>query len=146
MLRPQVLEAIAAEGFAYDHSPVATPFLWTKLHNVPIWGWLNEIWPTITDVSQPYTVVTATTPIIEVPDNGALAGYTSAAQMVEMFQHNKAVYLRDPSKNVVIEFGFHQELGKRDLPDLTSGLEQIYAIAKAENLPIESITSAGLRP
>ena len=141
MLRQSVRDAIAAEGITRDHSDVATTFLAYKLQGSLLWGWLQELWPNTTDIAQPYVLPTSTTPLIEVPDNGALAGYTNAAQMVEMFQHNKAVYLADPSKNVVLSFGFHQELSKRDLPDLMGGLQKIYEVCAAENLPLESVTS-----
>lgn len=144
MAKPAVRDAIAAEGLKYEHSAVPTVFLAPKLANQPVYGWLSELWSGTTDLSQPYTIPTASAPLTEVPDNGALADYVSTQQMVDVFHANKAAFLRDRRKNVVVSFGFHHETAASYLPLLEAALTSMYAEAKAENLPLESATSEAL--
>lgn len=144
MAKPNVRDAIAAEGLEYEHSAVPTDFLKPKLGNTPVYGWLSELWQGTTNVSQPYTITTASKPLIEVPDNGALADYVSTQQMMETFEANKTAFLRDRSKNVVVSVGFHEETAASYLPQLEAALEKMYAEAKLERIPFESVTSEAL--
>ncbi len=144
MARTNVRDAIAAEGLKYEHSAVPTVFLEPKLRGTPIYSWLDELWRGTTNVSQPYTLVTATTPLTEVPDNGALADYVSTQQMMDTFEVNKAAFLADRSKNRVVSIGFHEETAATYLPQLEAALVRMYDEARAENIPFESVTSTAL--
>lgn len=144
MAKTTVRDAIAAEGLAYEHSAVPTVFLQPKLGTTPVYGWLSELWQGTTNVSQPYTLATATTPLTEVPDNGALADYVSTQQMMDVFEANKAAFLRDRRQNVVVSVGFHEETAASYLPQLEAALTRMYDEAKAENIPFESVTSEAL--
>lgn len=144
MAKPNVRDAIAAEGLKYEHSAVPVTFLQAKLGNMPIYGWLSDLWKGTTNVSQPYSLATASTPLLEVPDNGALADYVSTQQMMDTFEANKAAFLRDRSKNVVVSVGFHEETASSYVPQLEAALQKMYDEAKAENLPFESVTSEAL--
>lgn len=141
MAKLPVREAVAAEGIRYEHSAVPTVFLQPKLGTMPVYGWLSELWQGTTNVSQPYAINTATTPLTEVPDNGALADYVSAQQMIDTFEANKAAFLQDRKKSVVFSIGFHQETAATCLPQLEEALTRIYAETKAENIPFENVTS-----
>ena len=141
MAKQTVRDAIAAEGLSYEHSAVPTVFLQEKLGNMPVYSWLDELWSGTTHVSQPYVMTTATTPLTEVPDNGALADYVSTQQMVDTFEANKAVFLQDRKKNVVVSVGFHEETAATYLPQLEAALTRMFDEAKAEKLPFESVTS-----
>lgn len=141
MAKDAVREAVAAEGLLYEESAVPTTFLQPKLQGTPVLGWLGELWEGTTETSQPYTIATSAGELIEVPDNGALADYVSADQMVGTFEANKAVWLRDRRKNVVVSIGFHHETAAQYLPELEGALERIYEIAARERLPLESVTS-----
>ncbi|MBS2015543.1 MAG: hypothetical protein JST00_21835 [Deltaproteobacteria bacterium] len=145
MAKQSVRDAIAAEGIAYEHSAVPTAFLQPKLASYPVYGWLSELWAGTTPLSQPYRVPAsangAPRSLVEVPDNGALADYVSTEQMVDVFHANKAEYLRDKRRNVVVSFGFHEETAATYLPQLEGALSRIYEEARAENLPLESVTS-----
>jgi hypothetical protein len=145
MAKPNVRDAIAAEGLTYEHSAVPTVFLQPKLGTTPVYGWLSELWQGTTNVSQPYTIATASTPLTEVPDNGALADYVSTQQMMDTFEANKSAFLGDRKKNVVVSVGFHEETAASYLPQLEAALERMYAEAKAEGLPFESVTSEALK-
>jgi hypothetical protein len=144
MAKTNVRDAIAAEGLTYEHSAVPTVFLQPKLGTTPVYGWLSELWQGTTSISQPYTITTASTPLTEVPDNGALADYVSTQQMMDTFEANKAELLKDRKKNVVVSVGFHEETAATYLPQLEAALERMYAEAKAENIPFESVTSTAL--
>jgi hypothetical protein len=146
MAKTTVRDAIAAEGMTYDHSAVPTVFLEPQLGTRPLYGWLSELWQGTSNVSQPYSLATSTTALTEVPDNGALADYVSTDQMMDTFEANKAAFLRDRRKNVVVSVGFHQETAARFLPQLEAALTRMYEEARAEKIPLESVTSEALRP
>jgi hypothetical protein len=144
MAKPNVRDAIAAEGLTYEHSAVPTVFLKPKLGTTPIYSWLSELWQGTTNISQPYTLATSTTPLTEVPDNGALADYVSTEQMMDTFEANKAAFLADRTKNVVVSVGFHEETAASYVPQLEAALQRMYDEAKAANIPFESVTSEAL--
>jgi len=148
MAKQSVRDAIAAEGIKYEHSAVPTVFLQPKLASYPVYGWLSELWQGTTSLSQPYRISAnagdaggVPKQLVEVPDNGALADYVSVQQMVDVFHANKAEYLRDKRRNVVVSFGFHEETAATYLPQLEGALTKMYEEARAENIPLESVTS-----
>ena len=144
MAKPNVRDAVAAEGLTYEHSAVPTVFLKPKLGTMPVYSWLSDLWQGTTNVSQPYTIATTTTPLTEVPDNGALADYVSTEQMMDTFEANKAAFLADRKKNVVVSVGFHEETAASYIPQLEAALQRMYDEAKAEKIPFESVTSEAL--
>ncbi len=144
MTKTTVRDAIAAEGMTHEHSAVPTVFLQPKLANVPLYGWLSELWEGTTSASQPYLMPTSSASLVEVPDNGALADYVTADDMVGTFETNKTAYLANRRRNTVVSIGFHQETAARYLPELEAALERIYATATAERLPLESVTSEAI--
>ncbi len=146
MAKENVREAIAAEGFLYEESAVPSAFLAPKLSSYPLHGWVDELWRGTTETSQPQALATPAGSLTEIPDNGALADYATADQMVATFEANKATWLRDRRRNVVVSIGFHQETASQYLPQLESALERIYEIAARERLPLVSITSDAVRP
>jgi len=150
MAKQSVRDALAAEGITYDHSAVPAAFLAPKLASYPVHGWLAELWQGTTPTSQPYELPAfadgASRDLVEVPDNGALADYVTAAQMVEVFHQNRDAFLRDKKKNVVVSIGFHTETASTYLPQIESALTAILEEAKADRLPLESVTSSSLTP
>jgi hypothetical protein len=144
MAKPVVRDAIAAEGLRYEHSAVPTVFLQPQLGTMPIYGWLSDLWKGTTNTSQPYSIATSSTPLLEVPDNGALSDYVSSQQMVDTFEANKAAFLADRSKNVVVSIGFHEETAASYAPRLEAALQRIYDEVKGQGLPLESVTSEAL--
>jgi len=143
--KPAVRDAVAAEGLTYEHSEVPVAFLEAKLGGLPLFAWLSEVWPTATPLSQPHFLPTSTTSLVEVPDNGALADYVVAQQMIDVFEKNKAELLRRRTQQSrVVSIGFHQETAAMFLPQVTLALDKILAEVATENLPFESVTSASL--
>lgn len=141
MAKESVREAVAAEGLLYEESAVPTSFLAPKLQGRPILDWLDELWAGTTETSQPYEIATPAGPLTEVPDNGALADYVSADQMIATFEANKREWLRDRRKKVVVSVGFHHETAAQYLPALEAALARMYEIAETEHLPLESVTT-----
>jgi hypothetical protein len=123
---------------------VPTVFLQPKLSTYPVYGWLSELWQGTTQTSQPYKMPAAARELVEVPDNGALADYASSQQMMDVFHANKAKFLEDRRRNVVVSVGFHEETAAQYLPVLEDALTKMYAEARAEGLPLESVTSEAL--
>lgn len=147
MAKENVREAIAAEGLTYEESAVPAEFLAPKLRQYPIQGWLSELWAGTTQTSQPYRIATPAGELVEVPDNGALADYVTADQMVAAYQANKAEWQRNNrTKNVVVSIGFHQETAATYLPQLETALQRIYDDAQSSRVPLESITTEQLAP
>lgn len=145
MAKDTVREAVAAEGLVYEESAVPTDFLAPQLKGRPIFSWLGELWKGTTELSQPYTISTPAGSLVEVPDNGALADYVTADQMVATFQANKAAFSKDRKKNVVVSLGFHHETAARYVPELEKALKRIEEIALREKLPFESVTTEAIR-
>lgn len=141
MAKTTVRDAIAAEGLTYEHSAVPTVFLQPKLGTTPVYGWLSELWQGTTSISQPYSLPTASRPLVEVPDNGGLADYVDANGMMDVFHANKAEFLKDRRKNVIVSVGFHTETAASYLPQLTTALAKMFDEARAEAIPFESVTS-----
>jgi hypothetical protein len=141
MARQSVRDAVAAEGITYEHSAVPAVFLRPKLGSYPVHGWLSELWQGTTETSQPYRMPALERELVEVPDNGCLADYVSAEQMVDVFHANKAAWLADKRRNVVVSIGFHTETAARYLPALEDALARIHEEAKVERLPLVSVTS-----
>lgn len=141
-----VRDAIAAEGIRVDSSAVPAEFLAPKLGAYPVHAWLSELWQGTTPTSQPYRLPSAAGDVVEVPDNGALADYMTAQQMVDVYEQCKAEFLRDRRRKVVVSIGFHQETAARYLPELEGALARIYESAEREGIPIESVTSEKITP
>ncbi|MDB4998845.1 MAG: hypothetical protein JWM74_6277 [Myxococcaceae bacterium] len=141
---PTVREAIAAEGFRSDNSAVPATFLQSEIGTLPLHRWVADLWAGTTSTTQPYKITTPAGTIAEVADNGALSDYMTAKEMQDVYEANKRTYLANPSKNVVISIGFHQETAARFLPILTQALDGIFAAAKLDGVPIVSVTSETL--
>jgi hypothetical protein len=93
-----VLKALVSAGHVADSSACNWARLeeWEHVAGAQLFAWNREHWATIDDTSQPYYPSTTdilssagpTLPILEVPDNGALVDYVSAAEMIDMFRRN----------------------------------------------------------
>lgn len=144
MAKPNVRDAVAAEGLTTEESAVPVQFLQPKLGNMPVYQWLGDLWQGIGPTSQPFAIETASSPLLEIPDNGCLADYVSAEQMVDVYQANKKAWLADRSKDVVVSIGFHEETAADYLPVLEDALSRILADAKASRVPLVSVTSEAI--
>jgi len=119
-----VLNALATEGFVVDSSEV--PIDWLGGY----FGDVQDLWPNATRVSQPYRLEAG---LVEVPDNGCLADYATADDMVATFHE---VSKASRGKPMVLTLGFHQETAAKFLPRLRSALLEIELRAAAQRIPL----------
>ncbi|MBA2540064.1 MAG: hypothetical protein H0V17_10555 [Deltaproteobacteria bacterium] len=93
-----VLEALSVAGHVTDSSGCNWARIeeWENHPGADLFPWNREHWSSIDDTSQPYypsaddlqADAAPHLPILEVPDNGALVDYVSAAEMIAMFRAN----------------------------------------------------------
>lgn len=147
MSRPSVREALTAEGIVRDTSDVATRFLVDELgFSAPLYRWLSrELWPNTTSSSQPYYMKTEHGPLLQIPDNGALADYVTGEEMLEVYKACLAYKRKNPEEHVTMSFGFHTESATRFLPRLARGLQLIYAQAKKDKIKVMARTSEQIK-
>ena len=145
MAKENVRQALVVNGIVWDSSAVPQPFLAGELQGLPVLSWLGELWSNTSAASQPYKISTPAGILNEVPDNGALADYMTSDEMLGVFQQAKARYLQNRSQVQVVSIGFHQETAARYLPRVQDALTRILVIAKAEKIPVSTVTTADLR-
>jgi hypothetical protein len=118
-----VLDALVAEGFTVDSSEVPH----TSLDH---FGDVKELWPDTSWVSQPYRA----RGLVEVPNNGCLADYVTAEEMVDNYL---ALVESAGDGTVVLSLGFHQETAAKFLPRLRSALLEMELLAATRRVPLE---------
>lgn len=112
MATPNVLEAIRAEGFDVDSS--ATDGTWhDELNGLRLQRRIPEVWPEVTARSQPYRIDTPAGPVLEMPDTCALADYVTPDEMVRHIREAVERLQQDPSRDVFVHIGLHQETAHR---------------------------------
>lgn len=135
------LKALASAGYVADTSANN----WARMeeweppnggfnYNGVLWEWNKSNWSSINDTSQPYwpseaDVLVPGTPhvgLLEVPDNGIMVDYVSAAEMIEILEKNwDGSWLGEP---VNFSIGFHPTPRLRNYKtDLTGILNYIDA-------------------
>lgn len=150
MGRNSVLIALAREGFLRDSSAVATAHFDDEFFTDTIWyQWLNELWPNIGLHSQPFNKTLKDgdemRTILEIPDNGALADYVRANQMVQVYEDCLDYKRKHPGEHVTMNFGFHDVNAFRYLERVTDGLRLIQARAKKDKIKIVPVTSETMK-
>jgi hypothetical protein len=145
MASPSVREALTAEGITVDSSAANVNLLADELVGLPVVGWLRNLWGSITTTSQPYSIATRAGTLKEIPDNGALADYVTAAEMVTVFQAHKARWKANPRATTVMSIGFHQETAKTYLPRVQGAITRIRQIAAAEKIPVAFVTTTAVK-
>ncbi len=103
---PKVLEAIRDEGFTVDSS--ATDFGRINIGKDEFLGKrLQKVWPTINAGSQPY-VISEVGNLLEMPI-AAIADYSTATQIVSVFEAAHARLHAAPGRDVFVVLAFHEE-------------------------------------
>ena len=131
-----VLDALALEGFKVDSSSVPPRFLAGEIGSSNLFGWVQKLWSEITPTSQPSWVKTSSQPLLEVPDNGALADYMTSQEMVEVFMLALDKWKKNPSQNILVQIGFHQETAGQYLGRVRGAIREILRIAEENRLPL----------
>jgi hypothetical protein len=121
MAASHVREALFDEGMLIDSSAVPADFLEGEIGHLPLHDWVTALWEGTDASSQPYPLDGLT----EVPDNGALADYVTADEMLSVYEQAKEQLAADPERDVLVNIGFHQETAAEYLPRISDALERM---------------------
>lgn len=121
MASADVTAALAHQGFRMDYSAVPAYLLAGGLAGQPLLEWVTNLWKGIDEYSQPYWLDSG---ILEVPDNGALADYVDAAQMIAIIKRHVEKALASGKSELVV-IGYHQETAGYYLDRIRKTLEFI---------------------
>ncbi len=144
MAKDNVRSALAAQGFVTENSAVPSEYLASEIGDLPLFTWVDELWQGTTAASQPHELETEHGPILEIPDNGALADYMLPAEMVDVFHEAREALEADPKKDVVVSIGFHQETAAKYLPRVDEALDVILKESEDDAVPLRFVTAADL--
>lgn len=141
MATPRVLEAIRGEGFTIDSS--ATDGRWhDELTGYALRARIPEVWPGVSEETQPYRIATAAGVVLEMPDTGALADYVTVDEMVAHVRR-AAARLR-PGQDLFVHVGFHQETAARYAARVSQALREL-ARDPALPLAVETLSDSAAR-
>lgn len=139
---PTVTSALILEGFKLDASALNRRFIQERWGESPLFGRVSELWRDIDDVSQPYLQTTEDGSILQAPNNGCLADYTSPQDIFEVFQSLVAFGESQQVQELILSIGFHQETAKLYLGRLEEGLEKIITYGAEKGIPVGFVNSA----
>ncbi|MBQ49264.1 MAG: hypothetical protein CMP10_17940 [Zetaproteobacteria bacterium] len=132
---PNVLEALAAEGFIWDCSAAWIEPLQQRWGKYYLYDRNSELWPGVNQLSQPWEISTPAGPLQEIPNNGCLADYVSADCILDSFQKNVDLKsVEDQPK--VLSIGFHQETAEKFLHVLDEAIPRLYQEARRQGVVI----------
>ncbi len=138
---PEVLHAVRAEGFDIDSS--STDGSWHgELRGRRLHRRIFEVWPSVTRYSQPFTIATPAGQVLEMPDTGALADYVTAAEMEGHLRDAVARLASNPTRDVFVHFGFHQETAARYASRVSEALAAVRADTDPALLVFETLSAS----
>ncbi len=136
MSGPRVQAALARNAFSVDCSAVDPQLSMRRFGDIPLCRWLAQLWPTIEETSQPYRVTTQEGDLWQVPNNAGLVDYTTADELMSIFENNVARWRPTDRKPQIISTGFHQETARKFLERLDEAIPRMRRIAAEGNLPL----------
>lgn len=136
MASQNVLDALSAEGFLLDSSSVPAEFLASEIGETDLYRWVAQLWKGTTPLSQPHYLNTATSRILEMPDNGALADYMKASEMVQVYKTAAAKWKAHPDQDIWVHIGFHQETASTYLSRVAQAVREIKSYSEQNGLPL----------
>ena len=126
---PKLQAALEANRFSWDSSYIDANLLTTRWHkNSTMVRLLKQLHPHSTPVEQPFALSVG---LMEYPNNAALADYTSAKHLVQLFEQ-----LLTAQKPVMV-LGFHQETAADHLVQLERAIPHMEKLARQKNVRIE---------
>lgn len=129
---PKLSAALIERQFVWDSSTIAADLLTTRWHiESPLVRMLKGLHPESTALDQPYQV---NAQLMEYPNNGALADYTTTKQIVSLFED-----LLKHDRQVMV-LGFHQETAVDYLPRLIDAIPKMQAIAQKRGISLQWVT------
>jgi hypothetical protein len=136
MCGPKVQAALVRNGFAFDCSAVDPQLSIRRFGDIPLNRWLLELWPMISETSQPYELTTAAGPLWEIPNNAGLVDYTSTEDLENTVLRSVARWREAPDRPRIISTGFHQETARRYLDRLEHAIGLMRRLAEQQSLPL----------
>lgn len=126
---PKLAAALKANGFRLDSSRTDPKFLAERWGgSSPLVQLLSQLHPDGSALDQPYELLPG---LMELPNNGSLADYTSAAQILEIFRTLLA------NRKSVMVLGFHQETAFNFLSHLEDAIPLMEKEAQAAGVVLE---------
>lgn len=126
---PKLAAALKANGFKLDSSRTDPKFLAERWGgSSPLVLLLNQLHPDGSALDQPFELLPG---LMELPNNGSLADYTSTAQILETFRILLA------NRKTVMVLGFHQETAFNFLSHLEDAIPLMEKEAQAAGVALE---------
>ena len=126
---PKLAAALRANGFKVDSSRTDARFLTQKWGDAsPIVRMVGALHPGSSVLDQPYELLPG---LMELPNNGSLADYTTTVQIMEAFRT-----LLEEKKRVMV-LGFHQETAFDFLDHLEAAIPQMEAATREAGVRLE---------
>lgn len=120
--------ALEKNGFVWDSSNIDPQLLLSRWHiSSPLIQFLQTLHAESHLHSQPYPL---TSTLMEYPNNGGLADYTSSKQILDIFK--SIVY----AQGTVLVLGFHQETAADYLPNLIDAIPKLEIEAKHQGVTL----------
>ncbi|SMF79653.1 hypothetical protein [Pseudobacteriovorax antillogorgiicola] len=138
---PSVIEALIDNGFRLDASAVNRRFIKRRWGTSPLYKRLSELWDDISDTSQPYYQQSEEGRILQVPNNGCLADYTSPKDILKVFEANLQEAKKNPAQTKYVSIGFHQETANKFLPNIEKGIRLIMEKADKTGAKLSFVAS-----
>lgn len=132
---PNVFTALSSCGFTLDCSCANTEIT-KRTPSDSLRNMLLDLWPSSNALSQPYQITTPKGALWELPNNGALADFISADEMMAIFTELLAHRNNSSSAPVYFSIGFHQESAFAYLDRIDQVVRNIKEIATDENIPL----------
>ena len=136
MAGQNVFNALTKNGFKLDASAANVRFVKKRFGDVSFVREISELWSKIDDCSQPYKMSTANGELWQLPNNGCLADYTTAEDILEVFDKNVRNWQQCQEKPVFISIGFHQETACKFLDRVDDAVTAIKEISWKQSLPV----------
>jgi len=141
---PKVLQAIREEGFTVDSSATDYRQL-DERKDAVLPKRINEIWPGVEMMSQPWLVDARGGPLLEMPI-AAFTDSATAAEIVGVFEAAHARLQKEPARDVFVVIGFHQETAEEFAPRLGEAMAKVRGRKElAGELVFTSVASAAER-
>lgn len=126
---PKLTNALLANNFVFDSSRTDARFIADKWgEDSPIASMIRQLHPGASPLDQPYELASG---LMEYPNNGSLADYTSPHQLLGIFKS-----LLEHHKNVLV-LGFHQETAFNYLSNLEDAIPLMEQAAQQTGVSLE---------
>jgi hypothetical protein len=137
MATEKVREALIETGISIDSSALPISLLKGKRKNNLLLEMLNDVWKKIEITDRPYIISknSQKNALIELPNNGCLADYMTGEETLGVYKDMVKVFEKNPTQDVYLTTGFHQETANKFLDRLREGLDLIREESLKNGIP-----------